>query len=81
MLSRMAVSCSLLSTYTLNPNPYPSQALFAPMAASCSLLLIFYFFSTVAQIMTAFAAYASGTSLVFALDPVAQCAARPPGVP
>mmetsp|Transcript_54759 Transcript_54759/g.173922 ORF Transcript_54759/g.173922 Transcript_54759/m.173922 type:complete len:454 (+) Transcript_54759:199-1560(+) len=48
------------------------QALFVPMAASCSLLCIFYFFSSVAQIMTAFAAYASGTSLVFTLDPVAQ---------
>ncbi|GAV79302.1 Peptidase_A22B domain-containing protein [Cephalotus follicularis] len=46
-----------------------SQALMIPVMSSCSLLLMFYLFSSVSQILTAFTAVASVTSLFFCLSP------------
>ncbi|KAG6472831.1 signal peptide peptidase-like 1 [Zingiber officinale] len=46
-----------------------SQALMIPLASSCSLLLMFYLFSSVSQIITAFAAVASASALYFCLSP------------
>ncbi|XP_074578953.1 signal peptide peptidase-like 1 [Curcuma longa] len=46
-----------------------SQALMIPLASSCSLLLMFYLFSSVSQLITAFAAVASASSLYFCLSP------------
>lgn len=50
-----------------------SQALMIPIMSSCSLLMMFYLFSSMAQLLTAFTAIASATSLYFCLSPyVAQ---------
>lgn len=46
-----------------------SQALMIPVMSSCSLLLMFYLFSSVSQLLTAFTAVASASSLVFCLFP------------
>lgn len=46
-----------------------SQALMIPIMSSCSLLLMFYLFSSVSQLLTAFTAVASATSLFFCLSP------------
>ncbi|XP_031391693.1 signal peptide peptidase-like 1 [Punica granatum] len=46
-----------------------SQALLIPMMSSCSLLLMFYLFSSVSQLLTAFTAVASVSSLFFCLSP------------
>ncbi|KAM7272180.1 hypothetical protein ACFE04_026843 [Oxalis oulophora] len=46
-----------------------SQALMIPIMSSCSLLLMFYLFSSVSQLLTAFTAIASVTSLFFCLSP------------
>lgn len=46
-----------------------SQALMIPIVSSCSLLMMFYFFSSVSQILTAFTAVASASSLYFCLFP------------
>ncbi|KAJ4956223.1 hypothetical protein NE237_013006 [Protea cynaroides] len=46
-----------------------SQALMIPVMSSCSLLLMFYLFSSVSQLLTAFTAVASATSLFFCLSP------------
>ncbi|XP_058084157.1 signal peptide peptidase-like 1 [Magnolia sinica] len=46
-----------------------SQALMIPVASSCSLLLMFYLFSSVSQLVTAFTAIASASSLFFCLSP------------
>ncbi|KAL5981471.1 Signal peptide peptidase-like 1 [Asimina triloba] len=46
-----------------------SQALMIPVASSCSLLLMFYLFSSVSQLVTAFTAFASVSSLFFCLSP------------
>lgn len=48
-----------------------SQALMIPIMSSCSLLLMFYLFSSVSQLLTAFTAVASATSLFFCLSPYA----------
>ncbi|WOK94869.1 signal peptide peptidase-like 1 [Canna indica] len=46
-----------------------SQALMIPLASSCSLLLMFYLFSSVSQLITAFTAVASVSALYFCLSP------------
>ncbi|XP_020241074.1 signal peptide peptidase-like 1 [Asparagus officinalis] len=46
-----------------------SQALMIPLASSCSLLLMFYLFSSVSHLITAFTAIASGSALFFCLAP------------
>lgn len=46
-----------------------SQALMIPVMSSCSLLLMFYLFSSVSQLLTAFTAIASASSLFFCLSP------------
>nr|POF26720.1 signal peptide peptidase-like 1 [Quercus suber] len=46
-----------------------SQALMTPEMSSCSLLLMFYLFSSVSQLLTAFTAIASVSSLFFCLSP------------
>lgn len=46
-----------------------SQALMIPVMSSCSLLLMFYLFSSVSQLLTAFTAVASVSSLFFCLSP------------
>ncbi|MBA0744521.1 hypothetical protein Gogos_007136 [Gossypium gossypioides] len=46
-----------------------SQALMIPIMSSCSLLLMFYLFSSVSQLLTAFTAIASVSSLFFCLAP------------
>uniref|UniRef100_A0A5B7BBZ7 Putative signal peptide peptidase-like 1 n=1 Tax=Davidia involucrata TaxID=16924 RepID=A0A5B7BBZ7_DAVIN len=46
-----------------------SQALMIPIMSSCSLLLMFYMFSSVSQVLTAFTAVASASSLYFCLSP------------
>ncbi|XP_031095384.1 signal peptide peptidase-like 1 [Ipomoea triloba] len=46
-----------------------SQALMIPVMSSCSLLLMFYLFSSVSQLLTAFTAIASASSLYFCLSP------------
>lgn len=46
-----------------------SQALMIPLASSCSLLLMFYLFSSVSHVITAFTAIASGCALYFCLSP------------
>lgn len=46
-----------------------SQALMIPIMSSCSLLLMFYLFSSVSQLLTAFTAVASVSSLFFCLSP------------
>ncbi|KAF8380242.1 hypothetical protein HHK36_027725 [Tetracentron sinense] len=46
-----------------------SQALMMPVMSSCSLLLMFYLFSSVSQFLTAFVAVASASSLFFWLSP------------
>ncbi|KAG6543471.1 hypothetical protein Mapa_015141 [Marchantia paleacea] len=48
-----------------------SQALMIPIASSCSLLLMFYLFSSLSQLVTAFTAIASASSLAFCLAPYA----------
>ncbi|KAJ6747975.1 SIGNAL PEPTIDE PEPTIDASE [Salix purpurea] len=46
-----------------------SQALMIPVMSSCSLLLMFYLFSSVSQLLTVFTAIASVSSLFFCLSP------------
>ncbi|KAH7557649.1 hypothetical protein ACOSP7_027492 [Xanthoceras sorbifolium] len=46
-----------------------SQALMIPIMSSCSLLMMFYLFSSVSQILTALTAVASVSSLYFCLSP------------
>ncbi|MED6122960.1 Signal peptide peptidase-like 1 [Stylosanthes scabra] len=46
-----------------------SQALMIPVMSSFSLLLMFYLFSSVSQLLTAFTAIASASSLYFCLSP------------
>ncbi|KAJ8771436.1 hypothetical protein K2173_026613 [Erythroxylum novogranatense] len=46
-----------------------SQALMIPIVSSCSLLLMFYLFSSVSQLLTAFTAIASVSSLFFCFSP------------
>lgn len=46
-----------------------SQALMIPVMSSCSLLLMFYLFSSVSQLLTAFTAVASASSLYFCMSP------------
>ncbi|KAL1823708.1 hypothetical protein ACET3Z_010486 [Daucus carota] len=46
-----------------------SQALMIPVMSSCSLLLMFYLFSSVSQLLTAFTTIASASSLYFFLSP------------
>nr|ACL53754.1 unknown [Zea mays] len=46
-----------------------SQALMIPLASSCSLLLMFYLFSSVSHLVTAFTAVASALALFFCLSP------------
>ncbi|GAB2222011.1 hypothetical protein Droror1_Dr00013208 [Drosera rotundifolia] len=46
-----------------------SQALMIPVMSSFSLLLMFYLFSSVSQLLTAFSAVASASSLFFCLSP------------
>eukprot|EP00249_Psilotum_nudum_P019340 c27202_g1_i4 orf=277-1389(-) len=48
-----------------------SQALMIPIASSCSLLLMFYLFASMSQVITAFTAVASASSLAFCLVPYA----------
>lgn len=48
-----------------------SQALMIPLASSCSLLLMFYLFSSLSHVVTAFTAVASASSLFFCLSPYA----------
>ena len=48
-----------------------SQALMIPVMSSFSLLLMFYLFSSVSQLLTAFTAVASASSLFFCLSPYA----------
>uniref|UniRef100_A0A6N2ND83 Uncharacterized protein n=1 Tax=Salix viminalis TaxID=40686 RepID=A0A6N2ND83_SALVM len=47
-----------------------SQALMIPIMSSCSLLLMFYLFSSVSQLLTAFTANASVSSFFFCLSPL-----------
>ncbi|KAK9672621.1 hypothetical protein RND81_12G112700 [Saponaria officinalis] len=49
-----------------------SQALMIPVMSSFSLILMFYLFSSVSQLLTAFTAVASGFSLFFWLSPYAN---------
>ncbi|KAM3319996.1 signal peptide peptidase-like 1 [Capsicum chacoense] len=54
-----------------------SQALMLPVVSSCSLLMLFYFFSSVSQILTVFIAIASMSSLYFCQFPyIAQIRSR-----
>lgn len=46
-----------------------TQTLMIPLASSCSLLLMFYLFSSVSHLITAFIAIASGSALFFCLSP------------
>lgn len=46
-----------------------SQALMIPVMSSCSLLLMFYLFSSVSQLLTVFTAVASVSSLYFCISP------------
>lgn len=46
-----------------------SQALMIPIMSSCSLLFMFYLFSSVSQLLTAFTAVASASALYFCLSP------------
>lgn len=46
-----------------------SQALMIPVASSCSLLLMFYLFASMSQIIMAFTAIASASSFAFCLAP------------
>jgi len=46
-----------------------SQALMIPLASSCSLLLMFYLFSSVSHLVTAFTTAASAMALFFCLSP------------
>lgn len=46
-----------------------SQALMIPIMSSCSLLFMFYMFSSVSQLLTAFTAVASASALYFCLSP------------
>ncbi|KMT16379.1 hypothetical protein BVRB_3g055240 [Beta vulgaris subsp. vulgaris] len=46
-----------------------SQALMIPIMSSFSLIMMFYLFSSVSQILTAFTAVASASSLFFCLSP------------
>lgn len=46
-----------------------SQALMIPVMSSCSLLLMFYLFTTVSQLLTIFTSIAAATSLFFCLSP------------
>ncbi|XP_026379748.1 signal peptide peptidase-like 1 [Papaver somniferum] len=46
-----------------------SQALMIPIMSSCSLILLFYLFSSVSQFLTAFTAVASMFSLYFCFSP------------
>lgn len=46
-----------------------SQALMIPVMSSLSLILMFYLFSSVSQLLTAFTAVASASSLFFCLSP------------
>ncbi|KAK1284745.1 Signal peptide peptidase-like 1 [Acorus calamus] len=46
-----------------------SQALMIPLASSCSLLLMFYLFSSVSYVVTAFTTIASAFALFFCLSP------------
>ncbi|CAH9059389.1 unnamed protein product [Cuscuta epithymum] len=46
-----------------------SQALMIPIMSSFSLLMMFYLFSSMAQLLTAFTAVASASSLYFCLSP------------
>lgn len=46
-----------------------SQALMIPVMSSCSLLMMFYLFSSVSQLLTAFTAVAAASSLYFCLSP------------
>ncbi|KAI3757645.1 hypothetical protein L6452_05188 [Arctium lappa] len=46
-----------------------SQALMIPVMSSCSLLMMFYLFSSVSQLLTAFTAIASVSSLYFCFSP------------
>ncbi|XP_022968017.1 signal peptide peptidase-like 1 [Cucurbita maxima] len=46
-----------------------SQALMIPVMSSCSLLLMFYLFSSMSQLLTAFTTVASVSSLFFCLAP------------
>ncbi|PKA59386.1 Signal peptide peptidase-like 1 [Apostasia shenzhenica] len=46
-----------------------SQALMIPLASSCSLLIMFYLFSSVSHLVTAFTAVASASALFFCLSP------------
>ena len=48
-----------------------SQALMIPVMSSVSLLLMFYLFSSVSQLLTVFTAIASASSLFFCLSPCA----------
>ncbi|CAH8320990.1 unnamed protein product [Eruca vesicaria subsp. sativa] len=48
-----------------------SQALMIPVISSCSLLLMFYLFPSASQLLTAFTAVASLSSLFFCLSPYA----------
>ncbi|GJP82079.1 hypothetical protein CLOP_g12302 [Closterium sp. NIES-67] len=54
------------SAITLDTN----RALLLPLASSVSLLLMFYLFATVSQLVTAFAAVASASATCFALSPL-----------
>ncbi|KAF3660597.1 Signal peptide peptidase-like 1 [Capsicum annuum] len=69
-----------------------SQALMIPIVSSCSLLMMFYLFSSVSQLLTVFTAIASASSLYFCLFPyiapirsrfgladpfVSQCCSKP----
>ncbi|CAI7865571.1 unnamed protein product, partial [Closterium sp. NIES-54] len=54
------------SAITLDAN----RALLLPLASSASLLLMFYLFATVSQLVTAFAAVASASATCFALSPL-----------
>ncbi|KAJ8554426.1 hypothetical protein K7X08_025104 [Anisodus acutangulus] len=54
-----------------------SQALMIPIVSSCSLLMMFYLFSSVSQLLTVFTAVASSSSLYFCLFPyIAQIKSR-----
>ncbi|XP_059304799.1 signal peptide peptidase-like 1 [Lycium ferocissimum] len=54
-----------------------SQALMIPIVSSCSLLLMFYLFSSVSLVLTVFTAVASASSLYFCLFPyIAQIKSR-----
>lgn len=58
-----------------------SQALMIPVMSSCSLLLMFYLFSSVSQLLTAFTAVASASALYFCLSPYAAHVKAQLGLP